>query len=352
MPKKILIINKTQFGYHTDYLMYCEHLKDDFDITFICFDVGFKKVVISEIDVKYVSHKGPKLLRGIKFLIYSLFTIWFSKAVVFIHYFEKCELLKRFCPWRKMILDIRTLSIHPNEQIRKQYDSKIKYACKFFDFVTVISEGVRNKIELSIKESSILPLGAHPVSLEPKRFDNAMNLLYVGTLSGRNIDQTILGLHEYLKESKLTSVTYDIIGDGKELGNLKKLVEEKGLKQIVKFHGRIPYPEVKPFLDKCNIGVSFVPLTVYYDHQPVTKTYEYILSGLVCIASNTAENRKVIDDSNGILCMDNPSSFAQGLITLRSRFSTFDSQEIRDSLIEHNWNSIVNKSLKPILKRF
>ena len=38
IKSKIVIINKTQFGYHTDYYKYCEYLKDDYDITFLCFD--------------------------------------------------------------------------------------------------------------------------------------------------------------------------------------------------------------------------------------------------------------------------------------------------------------------------
>jgi len=42
----------------------------------------------------------------------------------------------------------------------------------------------------------------------------------------------------------------------------------------------------------------------YYDCQPATKTFEYILSGMVCIATSTYENKKLINNINGVLCND------------------------------------------------
>jgi hypothetical protein len=44
MKKKLLIINKIQFGYHTDTFKYCQYLKDEFDITYICFDAKEIKI--------------------------------------------------------------------------------------------------------------------------------------------------------------------------------------------------------------------------------------------------------------------------------------------------------------------
>ncbi len=352
ISKNILFINKNQFGYHTDYMMYCKYLKDDYVIVFICFDVGLKKINISGVEVKYVSFKGPKIIRGIRFIIRSILEIWFTNSIIFIHYFQKCYLLKILCPWKKMILDIRTLSVNLNKNIRNREDNKLKYACKYFDIITIISEGLRKKINLCSINSFILPLGSNSISNVPKSFNRELHLLYVGSLDGRNIDQSIIGLYHYLKESNYNTVSYDIIGDGNELSNLKKLVKIHGLDRIIKLHGRIPYFGLKPFLDKCNVGVSFVPITDYYDYQPVTKTFEYISSGLTCIATNTIENRKVINDVNGILCEDNSRSFTQALRILSNRFTKYNSIVIRNSLIGHEWSNIVNNSLKPILKKY
>ena len=350
MKNSILFINKSQFGYHTDYLMYCEYLKDDYDVVFICFDVGLKKIKISGVDVKYVSFKGPRFLRGIKFIYKTMLEIWFTKSIIFINYFDKCYLLKLFCPWKKIILDIRTLSVNFNLNIRKIENNKIKHASKYFNIITVISDEIRNKINLRIQNSFILPLGANTISFEKKSFNREMRLLYIGSLDGRNIDETINGLYLYLKDSKIDRVSYDIIGYGHEFMKLKNLINLNGMNDIIKLHGKKHYFELKSFLDKCNIGVSFVPITDYYDYQPVTKTFEYLSSGLVCIATNTIENKKIINGVNGVLCEDNSYSFAQGLRILNNNFSNYNSLEIRNSVKGYDWYSIVNYSLKPILK--
>lgn len=352
MNNSILFINKSQFGYHTDYFMFCDNLKNDFNIKFICFDVGYSKVQLSGIDVIYVPYVGPRFFKGFLFLVYSLWYIIFFNSIVFINYFENCEIIKKVFKKRKMILDIRTLSVHPIKSIREKYDFKIKRACDFFEVVTVISRGVQ--LELNLSNSILLPLGANPISVSPKIFDNRLKLLYVGTLSHRNIYQTILGLHDFLKYSDFDSITYDIVGDGheNELIGLKNIIDSFGLSHIVKLHGRLTLLEVKPFLEKCNVGVSYLPITSYYDNQPVTKTFEYLMSGLICIATATVENKYIINEFNGVLCEDNPKSFCDGLILINRKFSTYNSVVISNSVVSFQWPSIISNHLIPIFNNF
>lgn len=352
MLQKLLIINKTQFGYHTDYYKYCEYLRNEFEVTYLCFDSGLKKLEMDNLNVKYVSNKGIKIIRGVRFILNTLITIANYKGIVFIHYFEKCQFLKWIFPKKKMILDIRTLSISPNDKIRTAYDKHLKKATEYFNFVTIISEGLRKKINLNPVKSAILPLGADVISTSKKDFNDNINLLYVGTLHGRNIHHTLIGLAEYFNGKKTTKkITYNIIGDGAELPYLKELVSKLSLEGSVKIHGRIPHFELKPFFDKCNVGVSYVPITDYYDFQPPTKTFEYILSGIPCIATNTYENRAIINERNGIICMDNPESFANALEEIIIRSESYNSEIIRQTLSEYIWGKIVRLQLIPVLKK-
>jgi len=352
MKKNLLIINKLQFGYHTDYYKYCEYLRDEFKVTYLCFNSGLKKLEMNRVNVKYVSTKGSKIFRGIRFIITALLSIASFKGIVLISYFEKCQILKQIFPKKKMILDIRTLSISPDNNKRTKYDNQLKKATKYFNLITIISEGLREKINLNSKKSKILPLGADIISTTNKDFNNAIHLLYVGTLNGRNIHQTIIGLLQYLKNNHIhRKITYDIIGDGAELPYIKRLVLEYKLENIVKIHGRIPHFEISPFFDKCNIGISYVPITEYYEYQPATKTYEYILSGMPCIATKTYENRKLITANNGVLCEDNTESFANALNEMINKLHSFNSDSIRSSLSEYKWDNIVHNQLRPILEK-
>jgi glycosyltransferase involved in cell wall biosynthesis len=69
-----------------------------------------------------------------------------------------------------------------------------------------------------------------------------------------------------------------------------------------------------------------------------------------CIATKTYENKKLITDNNGVLCNDNPESFAEALNKTISVITNYNSDIIRKSLSEHTWESIVKHKLKPILK--
>jgi len=352
MRKKILIINKSQFGYLTDYYKYCEYLRDEFDVTYLCFDVGNKKLQMENVNIKYVSNKGIKLIRGIRFVINAFSQALTFNGIIFINYFENCQLLKILLPWKKMILDIRSLSINPNNKIRAIQNKKIKKATKYFNFTTIISEGLRKQINLDIKKSEILPLGADAISTTKKNFGNSIHLLYVGTLNGRNINQTIEGLSIFMKRNpEITNISYHIVGDGKELPELKKIVSEIGLNNVITLYGRIPHFELQPFFDKCNIGGSYIPMTEYYAFQPPTKTFEYILSGMVCIATDTNENRLLISKENGVLCEDNPESFANALDYVYYNRQNYNSETIRNSLKDYTWENIVNKYLIPILNK-
>jgi glycosyltransferase involved in cell wall biosynthesis len=87
-------------------------------------------------------------------------------------------------------------------------------------------------------------------------------------------------------------------------------------------------------------------MTDYYDVQPVTKTFEYLLSGMPVIATNTSENRKVINQGNGVLIGDTAEDFYTGLKTILKNRLFFDSVKIRNNSMEYTWYNIVDKNLK------
>ena len=73
MLKKILFITNQQFGSHTDSYKYCEILRFKYDITYLCFDKGLIKSDLDGVKVEYVSYKGCKTVRGIRFILRYLF---------------------------------------------------------------------------------------------------------------------------------------------------------------------------------------------------------------------------------------------------------------------------------------
>lgn len=98
MKKKLLFVNQWQYGYHIDYVQYCRYLKNDFDITYLCWDYETKKIGESGINLIYISRKGNVISRNIR-IVRNV--INYAKQnffdLIFIHYFRGCSLISLFC---------------------------------------------------------------------------------------------------------------------------------------------------------------------------------------------------------------------------------------------------------------
>jgi hypothetical protein len=208
------------------------------------------------------------------------------------------------------------------------------------------------KLKLNPTKCTIVPLGSDILSSKNKTYIN-FHLLYIGTLSNRNIYQTVNGLSKFIEENqdKKIEITYDIFGDGlkKDVERLAQSIKESKLDNIIKYHGRKNHYEIQDYFDKCNIGVSYIPITEYFDCQPPTKTFEYVNSGMVCLATATSENRVLINQENGLLFDDNEESFKEVLTKLYNNREKYNTAKIIDTLSSYTWENIVNNKVIPFM---
>jgi glycosyltransferase involved in cell wall biosynthesis len=348
--KKIIIISQEQFGYLIDIYYYCKYLKNDFNITSICWDFNKEKVTMNGVKSMYVTRKGNFLLRSIRFINIVLKEIETNDTLIFIKYFKGISIASRLLKRKnKFIFDVRSGSVEANPFRRFFYDHLMKLESYFFKNKTVISKSLANKLDFD-SNIFILPLGAEIISSTRKKFDK-INLLYVGTLYNRKIYDTIIGFSKfYLEKKNKISMQYTIIGVGRsnEENLLRDLVKRKKVTAVVKILGEIPHDNLRLYFDSHNVGISYIPLTDYFDCQPSTKTFEYLLSGMPVIATNTSENATVINNSNGVIIQDTPESFYDGLVNVYKNLKKFDSDHIRNSSKKYSWDKI-SKEFKKYL---
>jgi glycosyltransferase involved in cell wall biosynthesis len=182
---------------------------------------------------------------------------------------------------------------------------------------------------------------------------NSVNLLYVGALDDRNISETLKGLQLFLQKNVRNTfgLTYCIVGFGSEseILKIKNSISEYNLSDCVKIEGRKTYEELIPYFEMSNIGVAYIPQTPWYDCQPTTKLFEYMLAGMPVIATSTYENRLIVKTTNGVLINDIPEDFCNGLLNIYDRRDSYDSSTIRKSVEGYTWENIVNTILKPYL---
>lgn len=349
---KILIITRYSFGYQPLPYHWCLYLSEHYDITCLCLDdtLGREPISLKGVKTIYVHTEFGKLSRFISLLKESFRTIRVGFDLCIVIYFPGCAIFKIFNPpSRKFILDIQSGAIGNSKTKRTLDNWMLRLEASFFRYKFVLSESLRGKLNMS--SAHVVPIGAQTISHKERSFKR-MDLIYVGTLQNRNIDKTIRGFSQfYVRHKDMVGMSYTIIGNGykNEEEELKNLVCEEGLEGIVKIAGYVATNKMASFFDEANVGVSFIPLTDYYDVQPPTKTFEYLLSGMPVIATQTSENLLLVDDTNGILIKDTPEDFYQGLLELYAKLQTFNTEQIRARAQVHTWEHITTQKLIPFL---
>lgn len=349
---EILFICRKQFGYSVDNYFHCKYLRNEYRITYLSPHVGWEKVFLDDINYVYIDFHGNRIINNLRFYIAAIHKIYNSQYKLVIlnrsHFFF---LFKLFQPFKTFIYDIRSGIVNPNWFKRKVFTLLLKIDILFYKNVTIISHSLAKK--LNIKKYKLLPLGAEAFNLSLKNFDE-ISMVYVGTLNNRRIEDTIVGFSEYLKEfPNDINISYHIYGYGNFIHEKKiiQTIEFLKLGEKVFFHGRFSHEELKNILSRHNVGISYVPITPWFDVQPPTKTFEYLLAGMPVIATETKENALVINHTNGVLIPDSSEGFRSGVKTIhkninRNRYSS--TLILRNSAF-YSWENIVLFMLKPYI---
>lgn len=353
MEKKILIVAPYQFGELSDCYYWAKYGKEEARIAYFGYSYKGERASMERtcegVKQYKVHHYSNRVFLGLWFYIklISVMLLDGYKHVIICN-MPGAKILPIFFPHRNIILDIRTLSVAADMNQRIASDSKLRRTCKSFNKISCISDGIKDKLNLQGKEVAILPLGAENLSNKNKTFEE-LKLFYIGTFNNRKMDVFIKGVEQFIKETHC-HITFDIVGNGteEETALIKEAVAVCELSPYVKLHGYLTHEESREFFDRCNVGVSFIPMTDYYQYQPPTKTYEYLLSGMVCIATATASNQEVVNKKNGILVLDNESSVCEGLKRLYQSREKYDSAQIVRLSSTYHWEEIIRTKFLPL----
>jgi hypothetical protein len=350
---KILVVFPYQWGYNSDYLFYCQILAEKYPVTYIGYELGLPAIPAKKVNIIQIKKEGT--LKS----IYNLYKAIRSELSsgnythIFINYFLSASIICRLLGKQNMsILDIRTSFIFKNKTKTYLYNRIMKMEARYFRYITVVSAGVKEFLGLP-ERTHILPLGGPHFPLISKDI-NTLRFLYVGTFYDRNIPNTIKAFASFLNShgTKIKS-HYTIVGHGTEIeqAEITDLIQSENLAENVKYVGTVRYPELYSFFADHNIGICYIPLTSYYDCQPPTKTYEYLLSGSIVLGTNTFENRKLINSQNGVLVGDTIEEFYKGMVHIYENRKNYSSTEIQHEAEPYTWDNIVNMNMiKYLLK--
>lgn len=352
--RKLLIIDKDQFGYHISPYKYALYLSRKFDVTYVCWDEKRDKNPHGNVNVIYLQKKGNILNRFLILMRNLNDQIKVSNFdCIFLVYFFGCSLLKIFNYREKFNLDIKTVSVTSTPFINWVKDGLLKIESSFFKNITVLN--YRTGKKLGLKSFHILPLGSE-IFAENFIDTGYFDYLYVGTLSNRNIMDVVHGFKIYIDSLKrnnnhslLPRLILVGVGYGNELESIRQYASENQLEEKILARGFVPYDQLHSYFQKSKVGISYVPITDQYTDQPPTKTYEYLLSGLPVIGTATNANKELICSDNGILIEDNSKDISIAMEKMFSNYLAFDRKKIQENSRHFSWEIIIYENLLPYL---
>jgi glycosyltransferase involved in cell wall biosynthesis len=115
-------------------------------------------------------------------------------------------------------------------------------------------------------------------------------------LQGAYIDPDRGGMELAQSMEFLDGALLLIIGSGRDLENIKRVVAERKLNDRVKFIAKLPFAELQRYTAIADVGVSLdKPLHLNYAYSLPNKLFDYIHAGLPVLVSDLPELRSVVD---------------------------------------------------------
>lgn len=356
--KKILFIQNGQYGY--DYTTYniIQNISSSYYVFYIGVNenLGIIQNNNSKIEIREIDLKNKGILGKLEFHNKVLKLIDETQTnfhVIHFFYYMFCSHLVLKLGRKKTIVDFRTGYITKNTFKRIIKNLILKLESNLFSNITTLSHGLKKFLQLP-NRTNIVELGAN-LSYTENQIINKKNIplsfLYVGTLNQRKIDIFLRGLINYFSFSKKEKGIFTLIGSGDlaEINKIRELIELSPPNLHVKFLGPKLPKELPKFYLNHNIGVSYVPIETKYNHQPVTKSIEYLMNGLLVLGTKTNANMELLNSSNSILIEDSINDVVKCIRLVKKKLLTFDRQSVRIKSKKYSWNNVIKNQLIPII---
>lgn len=184
----------------------------------------------------------------------------------------------------------------------KSIQKSLAYILSMTDKIIVTSNHIRQivKIKHSINDKNIIniPYGIKINSLGKinKKY-GPIKILCVQRLVKSKGTHYLIAAIKNLVESNYNNIVLDIIGDGEEIDNLRKMTEEFNLSKVITFHGNIDNDKINNYYTEADI---FVFPTLAEGFGIVL--LEAMVAGNIIVATNCTSIPDIIKhERNGLL---------------------------------------------------
>lgn len=266
----------------------------------------------------------------------------------------------------KYILHQITFSITPERGKREAENAKVISESRYFDAVITSNRHMVEKhygrdlrdkvltVRIGVNTEHFKPDSTQVGQAARKELFGTAGTVFVyqGAFVGRRLDALLRAFSVLLGRHPDSGLL--LLGSGSEESSLRELARSLGIGRKARFTGLVPYEEVPGYLRLADIGVSYIPMTDYYDVQTPLKTMEFLACGLPVIATATKANNDIVKDGyNGLLVNDEEASFADAMFRLAADGALRGelARNARGSVMGLDWKEIVGKELLPAYRK-
>ena len=265
--------------------------------------------------------------------------------------------VKRSLPHVKAVLDIKSPPLIDDAAKARQFrEASSNYQHLLDRIFSRSQEDIEEWFSQTYTGSLIYPLGISLDSFRPKSFENQMiychRFVYIGALHKRRQMDKLLFFISELSGRIQNKVSFDIYGSGPFYEDMRQIIQDRGLNDIVTLKGSLSQQALFDVLPEYDAGIGWVPYASY-DFAPSLKSLEYIASGLVPLLSDTAAHQRLLSLGFDVHYFSlDQRSFAQALEKLCCE--GVDSSALAENLERikaYDWNEVVDTYLYPELLR-
>jgi len=234
-----------------------------------------------------------------------------------------------------------------------------KYADETWSVTQAIIDARKKKMgwKKNLKNQFVVPGGIWFYKAKRKPFDkiDKKKLIYRGSLPDfMGVDLVIRALPELTK--KMPDISFEVLGGGEELVDLKKLAKNLKVEKRVKFHGWVKdRQELERIIGSGAIGVATFNTNILDKKIAVAdpgKIKDYMLMGLPIIATNAFWFWKDVKEKKvGIIIDYNIDSFVNAVLKLLQNQKLL--RQYREDALKFieplDWENIFKKNLPRVL---
>ena len=179
-------------------------------------------------------------------------------------------------------------------------------------------EYFREQFDISDEKIVYLPQYANAQfdNIPPKKeLQDTVNFVFAGNIGAAQSLDTVLRAAKILNDENLEkTLVWNIVGDGSELENLKKLANELKLSNVI-FHGRKPVEQMPEYYAMADAMVVSLTADKFITLTLPGKVQTYMAAGKPILASADGEIPNVIRDSKCGFCAkaEDSEAFAEGV---------------------------------------